>query len=383
MMDAQAGLGKALIQLKRYPEAAGAMEEPIKIDPKLASHSSVSFPGISCDGADRRREKRGRGVQRAESGTRRRTRPGRRSEVPELKVYTAGWAAISSFSVCALTAAWLLAFHRPCARYARGSWMSRTRPGLSAFRNVQGDADAKPHILEVMGGGAAFLDYNNDGNLDILLVRGSTIDKYRRDGGDPVCALYRGDGKGHFTDVTKQCRSGELARLGHGRGRRGLRQRRLAGYLRNRLRSEFSISQSSRRHVRRGCGKGRSKRRRLEYRRGLWRFRSGRPSGSICQQLSGISARPSAGTRFFLQLPRHFRFLWAARLARAPATRSISEMARAIFTIVQPNCRSIPDKLYGLGVVIADYDNDGWPDIFVTNDLSPNLLYHNLGKRQV
>jgi hypothetical protein len=39
-----------------------------------------------------------------------------------------------------------------------------------------------------------------------------------------------------------------------------------------------------------------------------------------------------------------------------------------------------PDKLYGLGVTVADYDNDGWPDIFVANDLSPNLLYHNLGK---
>ena len=37
LMDAHAGLGKALIQLKRYAEAAGAMEEAIKIDPKLAS----------------------------------------------------------------------------------------------------------------------------------------------------------------------------------------------------------------------------------------------------------------------------------------------------------------------------------------------------------
>jgi len=37
LMDAQAGLGKALIQLRRYPEAAGAMEEALKIDPNLAS----------------------------------------------------------------------------------------------------------------------------------------------------------------------------------------------------------------------------------------------------------------------------------------------------------------------------------------------------------
>ena len=46
-------------------------------------------------------------------------------------------------------------------------------------------------ILQTIGNGAAFLDYNGDGNLDILLV-------------GPKIALYRGDGKGHFTDVTKE-----------------------------------------------------------------------------------------------------------------------------------------------------------------------------------
>ena len=44
-------------------------------------------------------------------------------------------------------------------------------------------------ILQTIGNGCAFLDYNNDGNLDILLV-------------GPKLALYRGDGHGHFTDVT-------------------------------------------------------------------------------------------------------------------------------------------------------------------------------------
>src|SRR5262249_1955087 len=38
----------------------------------------------------------------------------------------------------------------------------------------------------------AFLDYDNDGNLDILLV------------GNPTPKLYRGDGKGHFTDVSQK-----------------------------------------------------------------------------------------------------------------------------------------------------------------------------------
>jgi hypothetical protein len=34
----------------------------------------------------------------------------------------------------------------------------------------------------------------------------------------------------------------------------------------------------------------------------------------------------------------------------------------------------------GLGVVVGDYDDDGWPDIFVANDTTPNFLYHNEGK---
>ncbi|MDQ2731316.1 MAG: VCBS repeat-containing protein, partial [Armatimonadota bacterium] len=47
------------------------------------------------------------------------------------------------------------------------------------------------NILQTIGNGCAFLDYNRDGNLDILLV-------------GPHLALYQGDGKGHFTDVTHQ-----------------------------------------------------------------------------------------------------------------------------------------------------------------------------------
>jgi hypothetical protein len=46
-------------------------------------------------------------------------------------------------------------------------------------------------ILQTIGNGCAFLDYNNDGNLDILLI-------------GPKLALYKGDGHGHFTDVTHQ-----------------------------------------------------------------------------------------------------------------------------------------------------------------------------------
>ena len=45
------------------------------------------------------------------------------------------------------------------------------------------------NILQTIGNGCAFLDYDNSGNLSILLI-------------GPRLALYKGDGRGHFTDVT-------------------------------------------------------------------------------------------------------------------------------------------------------------------------------------
>ena len=89
--------------------------------------------------------------------------------------------------------------------------------------NVSGGA-AKDFIVDANGNGAAFFDYDNDGDLDALIVNGSTRERIAR-GGDPMVALYRNDGSGRFTDVTAA--SGFTpARLGIGRLRRRLRQRR-------------------------------------------------------------------------------------------------------------------------------------------------------------
>ena len=72
--------------------------------------------------------------------------------------------------------------------------------GLTAV-NICGEADRKDYIFEAKGGGVGAFDYDNDGWMDILLVRGSTLARHKA-GNDPTPVLYHNNGDGTFTDVT-------------------------------------------------------------------------------------------------------------------------------------------------------------------------------------
>ena len=66
---------------------------------------------------------------------------------------------------------------------------------------VYGGLETKSYIIEVVGCGVAFLDYDNDGWLDVLVLSGTRLD------GDPPEAtnrLYRNNRNGTFTDVTEK-----------------------------------------------------------------------------------------------------------------------------------------------------------------------------------
>jgi len=92
--------------------------------------------------------------------------------------------------------------------------------GLTAT-TIYGGIDRKREIIETTGCGVAFIDYDNDGWLDIFVLCGTRLE------GDPKEAtnrLYRNNRNGTFTDVTEQA---GLRRLGIGGLRRRLQQRRL------------------------------------------------------------------------------------------------------------------------------------------------------------
>lgn len=70
-----------------------------------------------------------------------------------------------------------------------------------AFRHNSG-AFGEKYLPETMGPGCAFLDYNQDGWMDILLVNGMDWPGHRR--GRSTLKLYRNNGDGTFTDATRQ-----------------------------------------------------------------------------------------------------------------------------------------------------------------------------------
>ena len=63
--------------------------------------------------------------------------------------------------------------------------------------------------------------------------------------------------------------------------------------------------------------------------------------------------------------------------SRRLRSSSTATTATARFTDVSRAGRHRGHRGNGLGVVFGDYDDDGWPDIFVANDTTPNFLYHN------
>jgi hypothetical protein len=78
------------------------------------------------------------------------------------------------------------------------------------FRHSIGDNDLN-NIIESVGGGAAFLDYDQDGNMDIFACSGTWIkgfSKMNQPEVMPVSHLYRNLGNGTFEDVTKKAHLG-------------------------------------------------------------------------------------------------------------------------------------------------------------------------------
>ena len=152
----------------------------------------------------------------------------------------------NSLACCGALAALVVGAKTPAAPSAASPPVFVDATEAAGIRwGIQELALRGPNLVETMGGGGGFVDYDGDGWLDLYLVSYSTGPQAGRVVGD---ALYQNNRDGTFTDVTRQAGIAGAPRGWACGGR--LRQRRLERHLRDRLRLERPLPQPRQRHVR-------------------------------------------------------------------------------------------------------------------------------------
>ena len=111
----------------------------------------------------------------------------------------------------------------PCHAQMTTQFVDVTAAAGITFKHVNGASDRK-FYLETMGSGAAFLDYDHDGDLDLYIVNGAPLPGFET-ATPPTNILYQNDGDGKFADVTAAAGVGDTG-YGYGLRCRRLRQRR-------------------------------------------------------------------------------------------------------------------------------------------------------------
>ena len=266
--------------------------------------------------------------------------------------------------------------------------------GLGAAVNVSGSPAAKKYLLEEMGAGVAFFDYDHDGWLDIFLVNGTTIEGFPA-GEEPTSYLFHNNRDGTFTDVT---RDAGLTRTGWGQGC-------CVGDYDNDGRDDLFVSYWGWNALYRNNGDGTFQ----EVAAEAGVAGDGRRWGAACCFLDydrdglldlfvanyvnfdpAVSPEPGGaescwyndiavacgpqgfggGTNILYRNRGDGTFEDVSERAGIAQPRGLAEPSFA-----KRNWR--PVGSYGMGAAAADFDNDGWPDIYVACDTAPSLLYRN------
>jgi enediyne biosynthesis protein E4 len=239
------------------------------------------------------------------------------------------------------------------------------------FHHNSGAFGAK-YLPETMGPGCAFLDYDNDGWLDILLVNGMDWPDHKRQ--RSTLKLYRNNRNGTFADVTE--RSGLAVEM-YGMGvavadfnNDGLPDILITAVGQNRLFQNTGAG-----HFVDVTGKSGLGGRKGFSTSALWFDfdRDGWLDLLVCNyvkwspQLDVFCSVDGKRKSYCTPEAYHGDTCWLFR-NRGNGT---FEDVTAKSGIFDPTSKS-------LGVTLVDYDRDGWPDVLIANDTQPNKLYRNM-----
>ena len=253
--------------------------------------------------------------------------------------------------------------------------------GLRA-KTIFGGEKKNRYLLETTGCGVAFFDYDNDGWLDIFLVNGTRFETKFPKGSEPVNRLYKNNRDGTFTDVTIEA---GLARHGWGQGV-------CVGDYDNDGNDDLFVTYWGDNALYHNNGNG--------------KFTDVSVKAGITTG-GGSFKRWNTGCAF-LDYDRDgwLDLMVANYIDFDPKTAPLPESGPCTYKGILVACgppglkggKNIlfhnngdgtfsdvsakagilnTEGTYGLGVLVADFDNDGWPDIYVANDSSSSCLYKN------
>jgi enediyne biosynthesis protein E4 len=245
------------------------------------------------------------------------------------------------------------------------------------FKHVS--SPEKRYIVESMSGGVALFDYDNDGYLDVYFVNSLTVDLLKSKT-KTQSELYRNNGNGTFTNVTAKAGVGDV---GWGMGV-------CVGDYNNDGFDDLYVTCLGPNHLFKNNGNG---------------------TFTDVTKTAGVGdPRWSTGAAFVdydndsyvdlivsnyvdfdaANLPefgkgkqcqyRGIAVQCGPRGLKGAGDSLYHNNGDGTFTEVSVKAGvSDPNGYYGLGIVCSDFDGDGWVDIFVANDATPNFLYRNNG----
>jgi enediyne biosynthesis protein E4 len=249
--------------------------------------------------------------------------------------------------------------------------------GLSV-KTIFGGEHKNKYLLETTGCGVAFYDYDNDGWLDLFLVNGWRLEGFPK-GQEPTSHLFKNNRDGTFTDVTEKA---GLVHSGWGQGV-------CIGDYDNDGFEDLFITY---------------------FGHNLLYHNNGNGTFTEVGEKAGVSSngkRWSTGCAFVdYDRDGHLDLFVANYIALDLATAPVPESGPCLYKGVLVACGppgliggknilyhnngdgtftdvSEPSGIlqangtYGLGVLTGDFDNDGWPDIYVADDSTASALYQN------
>ena len=241
-----------------------------------------------------------------------------------------------------------------------------------AFTHNNG-AYGKKYLPETLGAGAAFLDYNNDGRQDILLVNGSAWPE--RPPARSFSRLYRNDGAGRFTDVTRAAGlQVELYGMGAAAAdfdNDGWQDILITAVGQNRLFRNTGAGTFTDATDAAGLGK------RAGFSTSALWFDYDRDGWLDLLVCNYVKWTPESDV--FCSVDGKQKSYCTPEAYRGTTTWLFRNRRDGTFEDVTAKAGLFDATSKSLGVTLLDYDLDVWPDLVVANDTQPNKLYRNNG----